>query len=183
MIEKLVKDAAKTLRVPPTLNPEAILWAIYNCEKYSPGNTVPRYEEIYAPGGYYYEHSAHVREAYDKWGRPAACSYSNFQIMYIAALELGYTGPPLALDEDSIALPYVIKYIQNRVLDTGATTPAEVADAYNSGSFKDSLKPLGYIKRFQYFYDRALRRMETWPKDSTNSPVDTSTEPGPSPEE
>jgi len=160
-ISALIKKFAPGLKpMPPTLNPEALLWAVYHSERYTQSNPNPRFEPAYAPGGYYYETSAHVRDAYDEYGRDAACSYSNFQILYIAALELGYIGPPLSLDKDSFALPFVIRYINRRVLERGADTPEEVADAYNSGSFTDTHKPEAYMRRFRYFYDRALERIE-----------------------
>lgn len=184
MIARLIKEFASQLQpMPSSLNPEALLWAVYNCEKYNASNVEPRFEPAYAPGGIYYDMTEHVREAWEKFGPDAACSYSNFQILYITAYELGYDGPPKSLDKDSFALPYVVLYINHRILEKGATTPEEVADAYNSGSFKDSSKPEGYMKRFRYFYDRALKRMETCPAESTSKPADSSTEPTSSPEE
>lgn len=146
--------------MPASLYAEPLLWAIYHCEKYTPSNPNPRFEPSYAPGGYYHESSQHVRDAYTCYGRDAACSFSNFQILYIAALELGYAGPPRALDKDSFALPFVIKYVNKRCLERGADTPEEVADAYNSGSYTDSHKPEAYMKRFRMHYDKALQRID-----------------------
>jgi len=156
----IVKHASALRPMPDTLNAEALLWAVYHCEKYTTAYPNPRFEPSYAPGGYYHDTAQHVRDAYAEYGRDAACSYSNFQILYIVATELGYVGPPRALDKDSFALPFVIKYINRRVLARGADTPEEVADAYNSGSYTDSHKPEGYMKRFRYFYDQAIQRIE-----------------------
>lgn len=160
-ISALIKRFAPDLSpMPPTLVAEPLLWAVYHCERYTPSNPNPRFEAAYAPGGYYYETSEQVRAAYTEYGRDAACSYSNFQILYIAAMELGYIGPPRALDKDSFALPFVIKYINRRCLARGADTPEEVADAYNSGSYTDSHKPQAYMQRFRLYYDKALQRTE-----------------------
>jgi len=128
----ITKHAPSLAPLPSTLNAEAVLWAVYHCEKYTPAYPNPRFEPSYAPGGYYHDTSQRVRDAYAEYGRDAACSYSNFQILYIVALELGYAGPPRALDKDSFALPFVVKYINGRCLERGADTPEEVADAYNS---------------------------------------------------
>ncbi len=160
MIASLIKKHAKDLHVSPGLDPEAILWAVYRCEKYDKHNHVPRYEKAYAPGGYYYEKSQMVRDEYEKWGNWAACSYSNFQILYITARELGYDGPPLALDKDSVALPFVVKLL-NRIISRGASTPEEIADAYNSGTHKDKIVPEKYIRKFKKFYEEYRCTAET----------------------
>ena len=156
MIAQLIRQHAPLLKIP--LDPEAILWAIYKCERYTKNNRNPRFEVAYAPGGRYYE-VEHVKQAFDKWGNWAACSYSNFQILFIVALELGYTGPPLALDKDEVALPLVTKYVNNRILKKGADTVESVADAYNSGTHRDKNVPWKYIRKFRKHYDRALTRL------------------------
>lgn len=171
MIKKLLIKHAPWLACPRTLNPEAILWAIYRCEKYGKGKRVPRYEPAYAPGGKYYKRSEMVREEFAKWGPSAACSYSDFQILYITAVELGWEGPPLALDRNEIAIKVVVDYLNNRVFSKGAATPEEVADAYNSGTFKDMNVPTDYMLKFRYFYDGYVREqcMEPTPSDNDSS--------------
>lgn len=156
MIAKLIRQHAPLLRVP--LDPEAILWAIYKCERYTKNNRAPRFEAAYAPEGKYYE-VEHVKQAFEEWGNWAACSYSNFQILFIVALELGYTNPPLALDKDEVALPFVTKYINDRILKKGADTVESVADAYNSGTHRDKSVPWRYIRKFRKHYDRALGKL------------------------
>jgi len=156
MIKGLIEEWAQHLKTPESLEPKCLLWALYFCEKYNSQNRVPRFEKAYAPGGYYYERSLEVRKEYNTWGRDAACSYSNFQILYNTARELGYDGPPLPLDRDSIALPYVVWYLNIRIFKKGATTPGEVADAYNSGSYQDANKPEAYIKKFIRNYNKCL---------------------------
>ena len=159
MIARIIKEHAPYLEAPEGLNKEAILWAVYGCEHYTKKFFFPRFEPAYAPGGLYYKNSEMVREQYAKWGRTAACSYSNFQILYITAVELGYTGPPLGLDRDSLAIPYVVKYINQRIFaKPGRETVEQVADGYNSGTHLDRLKPEKYMARFRRFYDQAIER-------------------------
>lgn len=158
MIKKLIEEHAPTLQVPEGLDAEALLWAIYRCERYDKHNRVPRFEPSYAPGGYYFSRSSLVRREYAKWGNWACCSYSNFQIMYITAVELGYEGPPLALDHDSVAITWVCRYLNHRVFAQGARTVEEVADAYNSGTYRNSNVPEKYVAKFRRKYDRALER-------------------------
>jgi len=167
MIEKLIRQHAQDLRVAEGINAEAILWAIYRCEKYTATNQEPRFEPAYAPGGHYYNHSTPVQELYTKWGNWAACSYSNFQILFVTAVELGYPGPPLGLDRDEVALPYVVKLLNVRIFDRpGNETVEQVADAYNSGNFKDTNVPEAYIRKFVEAYNKALPTCTT-----SNEPV------------
>jgi hypothetical protein len=158
MIRKLINEHATALEPPEGIDAEALLWAIYRSEKYDKHNRVPRYEPAFAPAGTYY--ASHVKELYELWGVFAACSYSNFQILFVTAAELGYKGPPLALDHDSVALPWVVRYLQERVLETGAKTVEEIADAYNSGTHLDGNVPTAYIKRFRHYYDIHLKELQ-----------------------
>lgn len=159
MIKRLIEEHAPKLEVPEGLNAEAILWAVYGCEHYVPKYNVPRFEPAYAPGGLYYRNSDLVKEKYRLWGRDAACSYSNFQILFITACELGYDGPPLPLDKDALALLYVVRYINIRIFDKpGRETVEQVGDAYNSGTHLDRIKPERYMKRFRRFYDKSIAR-------------------------
>lgn len=154
MIKKLIEEYAPTVEAPEGIDREALLWAIYDCERYTKGNRTPRYEPSYGPGGFYYKISKAVRDEYKEWGPSACCSYSDFQLMYIVAVELGYKGVPLALDRNVVALPFVVKYLNRRVFSfPGNETVEQVADAYNSGSFRDPLRPERYIAKFVKRYD------------------------------
>ena len=157
MIKQLIEDYGPLVECPDDLDGSCILYALYRCEKYNKYNKVPRFESAYAPGGIYYRNAAHVRAAYDTWGRSAACSYSNFQILFVTAQELGYNGPPLALDKDSIAIPYVVRYLNKRIFARGAKELKHIADAYNSGSFRDGIVPEKYIGKFIRFYKEAKK--------------------------
>jgi len=95
-----------------------------------------RHEKAYCYGGFYYTgpNGSLLRELSDIWGCLAHCSFSPWQIMYIAAVELGFKGDPIALRESAIAKPYVMKYIQKRILDRYPRITIEgVVDAWNTG--------------------------------------------------
>ncbi len=159
MIKKLIFEYAPLIK--ETVDTEALLWAVYECEKYTRQYRTPRFEPAYAPGGLYFRSSSMVRQEYARWGSSAACSYSNFQIMFIVARELGYDAPPLALDKDSVALPYVVRYINVRILATpGVETVENIADAYNSGTYRDANVPERYINKFVRKYKQHLARLE-----------------------
>lgn len=108
---------------------------------------IPKHEKAYDWGGTYFN-----RALWSKWGSWAACSYSSFQIMFPAAVELGFSGSPMDLWDDEIAIHWVIDFIQKRILDKGASTLEQFADAYNSGSCKDAFVPTEYITRFVASY-------------------------------
>ena len=167
MIRKLIAYHATRLKgLPPSLDAEALLWAFYHSERYSIYRKEPRFDPAFAPEGLYYRLSKQVRDEYQKWGKAACCCYSNFQMPYLTAVELGYNGPPLALDRDRISLPFVILHLTKRIRSRAAQTPEEVADAYNSLSYRSFPQPYRYLKRFRHFYDRALKRAQTC-KDTT----------------
>lgn len=114
---------------------------------------VPRYEPGYGPGGYYYKKAEHVRDLYNIWGAMAACSWSSWQLMYITAWELGYRATPLDLWHDDDACAWVVEFINRRILARKPQSLAEVADAYNSGSFGDSNRPQRYIRKLIRAYE------------------------------
>lgn len=157
MIKQLIEEYAPLLKTPRDIDSNAVLWAVYRSEKYNKHNLAPRMEPAYAEGGRYYERSERVRELHTLWGNWAACSFSNFQILFIVADELGYTGPPLALDKDSVAIPYVVRYLNRRVFQRKAKTIEQIADAYNSGTHLDDNVPQRYINKFKRYYFEALK--------------------------
>lgn len=126
-----------------------VLTAIATVESSFGSNTASRFEKSYAPLGRYYV--VDQKDRYTKWGSASCCSYGSFQIMYPTACEMGfdndtYLRSPHLLTEDEIGIFYVIELIKKRVLARGASTLEQLFDAYNSGSFRDSIIPTQYIK-------------------------------------
>jgi hypothetical protein len=76
--------------------------------------------------------------------------------MYIAAREMGFDdGDPVALRNDFVALPWVVKYINRRILSKHPRITLEsFADAYNSGRPDDDLVPTDYIAKFIKSYTK-----------------------------
>lgn len=73
--------------------------------------------------------------------------------MFVTAVELGFNGSPLDLWKDEIAIKWVIKLINERIIGRGAKTLEEIADAYNSGNFRDSIVPEKYIADLKRHYE------------------------------
>jgi hypothetical protein len=113
-----------------------------------------RPEPAYSPGGKYYNNSEALRSAYRKYGILAASSYGSFQIMYPTAVEMGFSGHPIDLQEDEICAHFAAELIINRFIRRQkAKTLRDVADAYNSGNHADKIVPQKYIAKAISFYE------------------------------
>lgn len=126
----------------------SILWALTACESSYCTDNSPRHEESFAPGGRYYNKKADM--LFKKYGSISCCSIGPLQTMYLTAYELGFRKEPLDLFYPVNAVDIAIRYINIRC--KGWKTLAELADAYNSGSFKDSRIPKDYIGKFVRAY-------------------------------
>lgn len=138
----IVENAPSIKDRMPWGDPARLLGAIATVESAFGKYNVPKHERAFDFGGRLFN-----RELWLKWGSIQACSFSSWQIMFPVAVELGFdkNRHPCELSDDSIAIHWVIEYLKKRVFDRGAKTIREVADAYNSGSFKDSIVPFEYI--------------------------------------
>ena len=119
-----------------------------------------RHEAGYCYGSHLYRgpNGADLRAASQKWGCLAHSSFSSWQIMYIACREMGFDdGDPIALRNDFVALPWVVKYINRRILSKHPRITVEnFADAYNSGRPDDDIIPAEYIAKFTHAYTKWL---------------------------
>ena len=113
---------------------------------------VPVHEGAYDFGGYYWRRASHVRDVVERWGAWAACSYSPWQLLFVAAWELGLRHEPGILIDPVLAAPWVVKMLNQRLFDRGAKTVRDVADGWNSGSFKDANVPQEYIDNLETAY-------------------------------
>ena len=155
----LCKKHKSDLVMPEGIELDILLVAIAMVESSLTLNNIPRYEKSYGPGGYYYKRSRTVRDYHRIWGGWAPCSYSSWQILYNTAVELGFRGSPHLLWNDKIAIKYVIKYLDHRVMRRGASNLTQIADAYNSGNFWDKIVPNRYIRKLREAYKRAKNLM------------------------
>lgn len=147
---------------------EAVLAAI-TCPETSWGLRwkASKSERAYKPGGAYFIN--HVPGLYDEYGDAAASSWSAWQILYVAAWEMGFRGDPWRLCDPTVSLEYVVKLLNARCFNEwkGAPTPElmkpadtieEVGDMWNSGTFRDSRPPLpDYLPKIVPAYERALQ--------------------------
>ena len=155
-LTQLILDNASLLNIGTSnLSGEKILTAIAVVESDFGKCNRPRYEKSYDIGGTVYnlDKSGLYRGKWLEYGSLMACSYSSFQIMYMVACELGYKSSPIDLSNDEIAISWVIKLINRRILGVqNARLPQEIADAYNSGSCRDRFVPQVYVGKFMVVY-------------------------------
>jgi len=156
----LIEEYAPHLRNLKRINvdPEILLKAIACVESNYGKNTKPLFEKSYYKGGYYYKKSKQVRDLVKRFGRAAAKSYSSWQILFVVAWELGFRGTPEELDNDEIAIIYVIKFLNNRVLKYNPKSIDDIFDGYNSGTYKDDVVPHGYINKAKAAYKKWIRK-------------------------
>jgi hypothetical protein len=134
-------------------DPELILAALAYCETkfWDSKWQKPRVEPAYLPGGRYYAASLGLRKAYAQYGPDAAASWGPWQLMFPTAVELGYTGNPSDLVEQSAE--FVVAYLNRRVLYLTGLNLEDIPDGYNSGSCLDRIIPRAYIKEFIEAYE------------------------------
>lgn len=145
---KICKLHGQTLdKLAPWMDGEVCLQSLASVESNYGLYNIPKHERAYDQGGIYFN-----KQQWARWGALAACSYSSWQIMYPVCVELGFTGSPLDLMQDEIAIYWVIEYIDRRIIQKGCSKLQDFADAYNSGSFRDKLVPTDYITKFMKYY-------------------------------
>lgn len=107
-----------------------------------------RYEKAFGPGGKYYLDNPGLRKEYKRWGCLAASSFGAFQLMYITATELGFSGHPIQLQKDIICAEWATELIIQRFIGRHkAKTLRDILDAYNSGYHADKYLPSLYIEK------------------------------------
>ena len=158
-LHPLIDKHAQSLIVTGTFNPRVLLHAIAEVESgHGEYGRSIRHEKSYCYGSVLYRgpNGADLRAMSQRWGCLAHSSFSSWQIMYIACRETGYDdGDPIALRNDMVALPYVCKYINRRILSKHPRITVEsFADAYNSGRPDDGVIPTEYIDKFIHAYTK-----------------------------
>lgn len=125
-----------------------LLWAISGNESgFGRMSQFARHEPAYMPNGIYYKRSPLLRSLWQLYGVLAACSFGAFQIMYVTAVEMGFKGHPIRLQQHDLCAQAAASLILKRfVQGHGATTLAQVLDSYNSGNSFDANIPEDYIR-------------------------------------
>lgn len=97
--------------------------------------------------------NAIVAERWSRYGVRTAASYGPWQMLYHTAADLGYDDEPEGLYSESTARVWADRLL-SRIFAQGAETVEQVADAWNSGSFRDGIVPHEYIARVAAEYHR-----------------------------
>ena len=127
-----------------------VLWVFAGVEtSYGRDRLIARREPAYFPGGAFYQHSSKVQALYAKYGEASACSYGSWQMMFSTAVDLGFEGMPTQLQDDSVLAPLVTRYF----LHQQPGTLENAADAYNSGSWRDTFIPVEYVAKIIAAYE------------------------------
>lgn len=128
-----------------------ILWAFAGAESTFGDDTAPRHEAAYCRGGKYFDAGLT-----NKWGCLAHCSYGPWQVMF-ANYPPGFDPPMILAGALAVELniAQAVKRL-NLALRQGANTLADLADAYNSGNFRDAIVPVAYIADVENKYHIAM---------------------------
>lgn len=153
LIEIIKSQGPVLTKKAPWIDGVAALAALAEIESRFGERNVPKYEAGYDWRGKYASSAL-----LSKFGAMAACSWSSWQLMYPVAVELGCTLRPHDLQNDEVAILWVMEYIDKRIIQKGCTSMIQFFDAYNSGSFRDSIVPGEYIDKGLKSYATVVAR-------------------------
>jgi hypothetical protein len=157
-LTQLIADHAHELRTHDGIDKVALLRAIAEVESDSGARRLAAlHEPAYCYGGFYYKspNGEDLRRLSKIYGCLAHCSYSSWQILFLAAYEEGFRNDPTALRNDAEAVHWVVRFLNRRILDRYPRILIDsIADAYNSGRPYDANRPDGYIRAFVEAYER-----------------------------
>jgi hypothetical protein len=130
----------KQLWVPAGIDGPKLLFALSGCESSFGADCKPRHEMAYCTGAY--SANPEVEALTRVYGCAAHCSYGPWQILLVNCIG---AAPQDMLSLNRAAME-TVGFINRRILKReGASTVAEVADAYNSGDWRDANKPAKYM--------------------------------------
>ena len=164
---------APGLKCPATINPRAILAAItYSETSWGRRYKAALFEPAYYRGGKFYRD--HVKGLVAEYESLAACSWGPWQILFVAARETGFNGDPWDLVDPGTSAAAVVTLLNRRCFNTWATaptpelvapasTPEQVFDMWNSGSWRDRFVPGDYVKAQMEGYAEALAFYDALP--------------------
>ena len=161
-----IEANAGALKCPASLDARAVLAAITWPEttwgeRFKAGLFEPAY---YRGGKFYHRHVITLVHTYESL---AACSYSAWQILFVAAYETGFRGDPWDLIDPAVGCPAVVALLNKRCFNVWENAPdpklippassiVQVGDLWNSGSWRDRFVPGDYVKSIEEGYAEAL---------------------------
>ncbi|HEV7521304.1 MAG TPA: hypothetical protein VGP89_09410 [Candidatus Angelobacter sp.] len=140
IIAALCRQYGTLLKVPVCINGPGLLWALAGNESSFGASCAPRHELGYCYGHKYFD-ASYTHE----WGCLAHCSFSPWQIM--ATNAKGFSPLELLTDPEK-AVQATVGFLNRQILGAEkAVTLSEIADAYNSGNWRDANVPQEYIDK------------------------------------
>ena len=140
-IVALCRRFGPAVKTPEGISGEQLLWALSGNESTFGINCAPRHEAGYCHGGKYFDPSLT-----SIWGCLAHCSYGAWQVMYPNISSGGGIDPIAAIRQPEIGANAAVQFINRNILGREkATTLQQIADAYNSGDWRDRNVPGRYI--------------------------------------
>jgi hypothetical protein len=140
------------LKVPAGIAGAQLLWALAGNESSFGVRCGPRHEGAYCRGGKYFDPALT-----SLWGCLAHCSYGPWQVMYPNISRGGNVDPLDAARRPEITANAAVRFLNEIIFGREkAATIKQVADAYNSGDWRDDNKPEGYIAELVKNYAVAM---------------------------
>jgi hypothetical protein len=127
--------------VPDGVDAIKLLWALTGNETRFGKWTVPKHENSYCYKGRY-----HDAVLDPDWGCLAHCSLGVGQVMAPSVVRYGF-GIKECLLELEPGFLAMVAHLRFNVLPQHPASLSDIADAYNSGNFRDSIVPADYIHK------------------------------------
>lgn len=159
---------ADHLKLTFEIDKARFLYALSGVESSHGANNVPRMEPAYSPGGFYFDRSQALKDAFAVYGTDASCSWGPWQILYIVANEYGYNDEPSQLQFPDVSAPFVAHHL-NKFSRNGANSLERILDCYNTGNHFDKNKPIKYIEKFWAFYLNSEKVIEDFRRGSNGN--------------
>lgn len=141
MIVLLCARFGAALKVPSGISGIQLFWALSGNESSFGADCAPRHEAAYCRGGKYFD-----IESTSRWGCLAHCSYGPWQVMYPNVSRSGVIDPIGLMRQPELLANAAVQFINENILAREkATTVEQIADAYNSGDWRDQRVPAKYI--------------------------------------
>ena len=153
----LCREYGPRLHVPAGVDGAQMLWAFAGREISFGIRCVPLHEGAYCYNGKYYCADKLLKDLTDSWGCWSHASYGPWQILFYNVYRLDHTIDPIRLMTDPASCAVVTVAEFNRIIDS-QNPPGlrEIADAWNSGDWRDDIRPSEYMDSVESFYKASV---------------------------